>query len=191
MQRPLWIVHQRLADVSNNNDVSGYEVLAQIKHRSGIANAEVFYTIDTTQAYQPLPLQNAGNGDNWTSIIPHQPNGSQVFYYISATANSSKTQVKPLAAPMGYYDFTVNDEVSLVNETGNVELAEIYPNPASAMTVVPVNAAVSLEAKLEILDVFGRKVTTIFEGKNFERLVKALLPMPLTYRRNLFRNPPN
>ncbi len=162
---PLWIVHQRLADVSNNNDVSGYEVLAQIKHRSGIANAQVFYTIDTTQAYLPLPLQNAGSVDNWTAIIPHQPNGSQVFYYISATANSSKTQVKPLAAPMGYYDFTVNDEVSLVNEKGNVELAEIYPNPASAMTVVPVNAAVSLEAKLEILDVFGRKVTTIFEGK--------------------------
>ena len=161
---PLWIVHQRLPDVPNNNAVSGYEVSAQIKHRTGIANAQVFYTIDTTQAYEPVPLQSTGGGDDWTGVIPHQPNGSKVFYYISATANSSKTQVRPLAAPMGYYEFNVNDVVSEVKEPLGVEMGEIFPNPASAITVVPVNAGGSLFASLELFDVFGRKIRTIFEG---------------------------
>ncbi len=162
---PLWIVHQRLEDVDNNNDLSDYSVNAQIKHRTGIDHAEVFYTIDTTQAYQPIPMQIISGSDNWTADIPHQVNGSQVFYYISATANSSKHQVRPLPAPAGYYEFTVNDEVSFAEETGKVDLQPIYPNPASALTAVPIRSSGTVAATLELVDVFGRKIVTVFDGK--------------------------
>jgi agmatine deiminase len=162
---PLLIVHQRIADIENNNDLGDYALSAQIKHRSGIANAQVFYTIDTTQAYQPIALQNSGNDDIWEAAIPHQPNGSQVFYFISATANSSKSQVKPLAAPQSYYEFTVNDEeISVVKETSELKLEEIFPNPSTAITVVPISSDAPTEATIEILDIFGRKVKTIFDG---------------------------
>lgn len=162
---PLWIVHQRLKDVENNNDVDGYEVAAQIKHRTGIAHAEVFYTIDTTQAYEPVPMEIIPGTDDWTAEIPHQANASKVFYYIAATANSSKSQVRPLAAPAGYYEFRVGDDVSATVETGKVELQSIYPNPASAMTAVPVlSNGSSVTATLKLVDVFGRNMETIFEG---------------------------
>lgn len=160
---PLWIVHQRLRDVVNNDDLGDYQVSAQIKHRSGISHAEVFYTIDTTLAYQPVTMSDSGN-DIWVAEIPHQVNGSQVFYYVSATANSTKTQVRPLPAPAGYYKFKVNDETSPAIETQELALQAIYPNPASAITVVPVKASGSMQASLELRDVFGRKVLNIFNG---------------------------
>ncbi|MCF8244485.1 MAG: agmatine deiminase family protein [Saprospiraceae bacterium] len=162
---PLWIVHKRLPDVENNNDLGDYQVAAQIKHRSGIASAQVYYTIDTTQAYESIAMQSAGVGDDWVASIPHQVNGSQVFYYISATANSSKTQVRPLAAPMGYYEFTVNDVISAVAETNELKMEAIYPNPAIATTVVPIFAGNTMDATLELHDVFGRNIKTIFDGR--------------------------
>ncbi|MBI1225505.1 MAG: T9SS type A sorting domain-containing protein [Bacteroidetes bacterium] len=162
---PLWIVHQRLRDVENNNDVGNYEVNAQIKHKSGIANAQIFYRTDTTLAYQAVPMQNTTGTDDWVASIPHQANGNYVYYYISATANSSKTQVRPLAAPQGYYRFKIDDEVSSVNEISFLNFEEIYPNPASSKTVIPLNVGVSTKITLDLNDVFGRKVKTIFDGK--------------------------
>ncbi len=162
---PLWIVHQRLQNVENNNDLGDYQVTAQIKHKSSIANAQVYYTIDTTQAFEPIVMQSTGVEDNWVASIPHQVNGSQVFYYISATAISSKSQVRPLTAPVGYYEFTVNDMVSEVAETKEVKMEEIYPNPAVSTTAVSIFAGSSMDATLELHDVFGRNVKRIFEGR--------------------------
>lgn len=161
---PLWIVHQRLTDVENNNDLDGYEVNAQIKHRTGIAHAEVFYTVDTSMSYQSVPMEIIPGSDNWTAEIPHQSNGSIIYYYIGATANSSKSQVRPLAAPAGYYHFRVNDDVSAAVETDKVAIQTIFPNPASAITVVPVQSNGSANATLKVVDVFGRNLKTIFDG---------------------------
>lgn len=163
---PLWMVHQSLPDIDDNELQGDYPVSAQIKHRTGIANAQVFYTIDTTQAYQPVELQFTGpSTGTWSGYIPHQPNGTKVFYYLRGEANSSKSQVRPLAAPEGYYEFTVNGQVSPVLEPVQASLESIFPNPASALTVVAVNASRSVEATIEVVDVLGRKIETLFEGR--------------------------
>ncbi|MBI5915701.1 MAG: agmatine deiminase family protein [Bacteroidetes bacterium] len=163
---PLWIVHQSLPDIDDNELQGDYPVSAQIKHKSGIANAQFFYTNDTTQAYQPVELQFTGpSTGTWSGYIPHQLNGTKVFYYIRGEANSSKSQVRPLAAPEGYYEFTVNGQVSAVLEPVQASLDNIFPNPASALTVVPVNASRSVEATIEVVDVLGRKIETLFEGR--------------------------
>jgi agmatine/peptidylarginine deiminase len=162
---PLLIVHQRLADELENDLVPGYTVDADIQHKTGIESATVFYTIDTTQAYSAVPMQPSGTGNGWTAMIPHQPNGSKVFYYISATANDTKTQVRPLAAPAGYYEFTVSQLVSNTNEPTSAAMKPIFPNPASSLTAVPVKATNVCEAEIELTDIYGRSVLNIFAGK--------------------------
>jgi agmatine/peptidylarginine deiminase len=161
---PLWIVHQRLRDVANNESVGDYQVDANIKHISGIAKAWIYYTTDTLIGYQSVPMTMTDADKNtWTAYIPHQPNGTEIFYYIGAEANSGKTQVRPLTAPFGYYRFNV-DGVTVTNESVIISLKNIYPNPASAITVVPVKTNKPAEATIVVTDIFGRQMAVLFNG---------------------------
>lgn len=162
---PLLIVHQRLRDVEEDLP-EGYDVEATIKHRDGIANAKVYYTTDRSQGYQSvdMALENTDE-DLWLATIPTQANGDTVFYYIHALANSGKEQVRPLPAPEGYWDFKI-DWITDVDELEKTptQLGEIYPNPASAITVIPVESGKRQFAKIELKDALGRNIETIFEG---------------------------
>ena len=90
-----------------------------------------------------------------------------MFYYIEAEANSGKQIVRPLVAPAGYFNFQieeciVNAEEVILNE---IRLEEIFPNPANAITCVPVTLTSSTQATLTITDILGRDVQTLFDGK--------------------------
>ena len=43
----------------------------------------------------------------------------------------------------------------------------VYPNPASAITCIPVNCVESFEGQIRLTDVLGKEVATIYEG-NFK-----------------------
>jgi hypothetical protein len=109
--------------------------------------------------------QDPLDASRWTAAIPHQENGSEVFYYISAEASNGKTQVRPLAAPAGYFHFTVDGQATAANEVLPAHLDAIYPNPASAITVVPVRMGVSDKVSLTVNDVFGRVVEVLHQGQ--------------------------
>ena len=163
---PLLIQHQRKSDITDNEAQGDYEITATIQHKSGIANAQVFFTTDTLQAYQQVDLLLTDPAtDTWTGSIPHQPDGSEIFYYIRAQANSTKTQVRPLVAPEGFFRFKVEGNPLSTAEPVNATLAPIYPNPASAVTVIPVNTTKALHARIECMDVLGRTVEVVFDGK--------------------------
>ncbi|MBP7513924.1 MAG: agmatine deiminase family protein [Flavobacteriales bacterium] len=102
--KPLLMRHQRLADRSNTG--GGYPVSAYLRHGSGIANAQVYWTTDTTLGYTALNMAATG-GNNWSATIPDQPTGSMVYYYIRAVANNGKVQVRPITAPFGWWRFRV------------------------------------------------------------------------------------
>jgi agmatine deiminase len=93
---PLRIVHQPIRGTTCF--IYSNQIDAMIQHKSGIANAIIHYTTDTTQLYQTVSMTNLGN-DNWQGFIPPQNTISEVFYYISATANSGKVQNRPMPAP--------------------------------------------------------------------------------------------
>ncbi len=101
---PLLIRHQRLRDT--DNVMTAYDVSAYIRHKSGIASAQIYWTTDTTAGYQSVPMTALG-ANEWTAAIPPQPAGSEVFYYIQATANSGKQITRPIVAPEGYWRFKV------------------------------------------------------------------------------------
>lgn len=165
---PLHIVHQRLSDVDDNN-VTGYPVYAHIRHRSGIAEAKVWYTTDLAQPWQSVSMTpyDPITGDTayvWTTEIPKQVEGSTVYYYIQATAESGKTGVRPLPAPESWWKFKIK-EASSASEAPQSQLLDIYPNPAHAITCIPVSALAKTSGSITVRNALGQQVETLFQGQ--------------------------
>lgn len=158
---PMWISHDPLDDTYD--DANPYAVGSYIKHRSGIANATLYWTTDTTAGYQSMPMTDSGN-DFWTADIPAQAVGTQIFYYVHGEANSGKEQVRPIVAPTGYWEFRVLGQPTGIEEEGGMTLMEVYPNPANAITCVPVAFAQGTQGSLKLYDMLGQEIEVIHSG---------------------------
>lgn len=157
---PLLIRHQRLPDTYET--VIPYTVEAYIRHKTGIAAAEVFWSTDTTAGYNAV-VMSAGAGDTWSAAIPAQPAGTTVYYYVHATANSGKQQVRPITAPHGWWRFDVLDINSGIDALGPV-ITEAYPNPTRDVLVVSVGNAGGSRVRIALHDALGREAMVIHEG---------------------------
>jgi len=162
VQDPLMISHQRLRDTYDN--LNAYQATAYISHRSGISSATLYYKIGLSGTYQSIAMTDIGNED-WQAFIPAQIGEVDVHYYIEATSNSGKSIARPMPAPAGYWKFTVFDAAAASLENEEIESLEVYPNPASAITVIPVKANANEEGLIELVDGMGRRVELIYEGK--------------------------
>ncbi|HEX2616054.1 MAG TPA: agmatine deiminase family protein, partial [Flavobacteriales bacterium] len=151
---PLLIRHQPLSDTDNSIDP--YAVNAYIRHRSGIANATLYWTTDTAQGYAAVPMAAVDANGNWQGFIPAQPAGTVVFYYIGATANSGKVQVRPIVAPEGQWQFRVNGPTGILESSAPVVVA-LYPNPATDVVVLALSEGQGL-ATVTLHDALGRTV---------------------------------
>lgn len=160
---PLLIQHQSLQNTFVQNE---YNVEATIQHASGIESAQLFWTTNLNNGFESIVMNNTNN-DSWSAqIIEDFAVGTNVYYYISALANSGKQMARPMPAPAGYFDFLILDSnvASLNKEQQNKNSLDVYPNPARAMTCIPIEADVSSYGQLEMYDLFGKKVVTIHEG---------------------------
>ncbi len=108
VDEPVYISHPKISGEIVSADP--IEVKAFIKTKSGVSNASVYWTTDTTQNFSALQMTSI-SVDTFTTFIPVQPNGTEVFYYISAESNSGRAVTKPLTAPEGYYHYTVSNTV--------------------------------------------------------------------------------
>ncbi|MCB0820461.1 MAG: agmatine deiminase family protein, partial [Bacteroidetes bacterium] len=165
---PLLISHQALHDTYDTEN--NYQVSALIRHRSGISNAKLYWTTDTTQAYELVDMTVTDEANHiFTGFIPAQPAGTEVFYFIGATAESGKSQVRPIVAPDGSWSFMVLDSglvTGLAKQvTENLFSLKAFPNPASGLVCVPLQSEIPLSVKLEVLDITGRVVEEVFEGR--------------------------
>ena len=163
VNEPLLIQHQELED---SYPIEQYNVSASIQHQSGIASATLFWTTNLEEGYQSLSMTNT-DGNNWFAFIEENLSApNSVYYYIEATANSGKTLSRPLPAPEAYFKFNIleqNNASLSQNNITNIEMS-VYPNPASAITCIPVNCVKSFEGQISLTDVLGKEVTTIYEG---------------------------
>lgn len=159
---PLLISHFGLPNTTNT--ITPYQVDARIQHRSGILTATLYWRTDTTQPYQSvaMALTNA-TLNTWTGFIPAQAIGTEVFYYISATSVSGKTQVRPMPAPAGYFRFEVTGPTA-TNEILQPAFQPAYPNPSHGLTCVPLNMPVQDQGRMILMDMAGREVMVVHEG---------------------------
>lgn len=163
---PMLISHQALNDTYDTENP--YQVTATIKHRSGIAAAELFYTTDTLAGYTAVSMVSMGDDSLWTAAIPAQAAGSEVFYYIRGVAESGKVQVRPITAPEGWWKFNVLDTGTVTGLKNNIldQIFQVsaFPNPASGITCIPAKLPQGMHLTLEMLDISGRLVQTIYQG---------------------------
>lgn len=158
---PLLIRHQALQDT--NDTQNPYTVTAWMRHRSGIAGASLYWTTDTTQAYQSVLMTDIGNNE-WSAAIPAQPAGTEVFYYVEGTAVSGKVQVRPLVAPDGYWSFRVLDSNTGIPGALAPQVLEVFPNPTAGQCMIVVAPGRVDRTRVEVVDALGRRVAWLNEG---------------------------
>ena len=158
---PLLIVHQPLADTED--DVNPYLLTAEIEHRTGIAEANLFWRLSGEEEYASLPMIFE-SGNNWSASIPPQEVGSTVEYYIEATATNGKVQDRPIVAPEGYWSFDIFGDVLGTEQLQSLKLQPVYPNPARSLISIPVYAERSTAVRMDVFDATGRKIEQIFNG---------------------------
>jgi hypothetical protein len=108
-------------------------------------------------------MTDQGNG-NWIAAIPAQAAGSEVYYYVQGTANSGKTQARPMVAPDGWWHFRVLDIASSIGGAAAPVIAEVFPNPTSSVLVATIAAPKDERVDVRLADVLGRTVTVLHQG---------------------------
>ena len=165
---PLLIVHQQIPSCQPWLDFApGYVVWANIFHKSGIASAKIVYANNPGGPWQEADLPNYMLDDTTFShlgFIPPQPPGSMVYYYIEATAKNGKTITRPMTAPAGYWSFCVDQIIGLDPEP-QVAMQAVFPNPASAITCIPIQSDRATRGALLLYDALGRPVDTLYDGE--------------------------
>lgn len=159
---PLLIRHQSLVDTYNQTNP--YAVVAFIKHASGIANASLFYSVDGGTNYTSVTMNPIGN-DQFSASIPAQNAGTEILYYIHATATSGKQQVRPIVAPNGYFHFKVlGSSTAGIQSINSSAKLNVYPNPAGAITCIDITPFAQEKITVSIQNVLGQQVDVLFEG---------------------------
>ncbi|MBC8173943.1 MAG: agmatine deiminase family protein [Chitinophagales bacterium] len=150
---PLVITHQPLQSMSPV--LTEYEIDGWILHNNGINSAEVYYTTDTLAAWNHIPMSVTDISTNtFTGFIPAQPEGETVYYYIHATANNGKDQVRPITAPAGFWKFKVEADAVSVHEADDYTPVQFYPNPVDDVLHI-INDAAQKNLHFVITDIAG------------------------------------
>jgi agmatine deiminase len=166
MKEPLLISHQKL---NNKCDTGNYKISAKLLHKSGIANATVFWTTDTLLGFNQtaMSLANAATAD-YSVALPPQTAGKTVYYYISGTSNNGKTINRPITAPLGRFTFDIQSCSVITKVSGqqkNVELKNIYPNPANAIACIPLYSETSQKVIVNLRNSLGQLIEEIYNGE--------------------------
>ncbi len=163
---PIFISHSALRDT--NNTTTPYEVKAYIKTKSGISNAKIYWTTDTTQGFGSLNM--TASADTFTAYIPNKPLGTTIYYYISATSNNSKTITKPLPAPSGNFRFKITNASGISGNSSylnNYTLYQNYPNPFNPVTKIKFDLPKNGFVRIQVFDIAGRLINTLINDFKF------------------------
>ncbi|MFT6997642.1 MAG: agmatine deiminase [Cryomorphaceae bacterium] len=158
---PLLIVHNPLADTEDA--VNPYEVMATAEHRSGIASSNMHWRLADSDEFNVVEMTQ-GEGVEWLADIPAQEVGSIIDYYVSAIAENGKTQVRPIVAPEGFWSFEVLGTITSVKTQDLISLSNVYPNPATDLVSIPINAQRELDVTVYMTDITGKVVKEIHSG---------------------------
>lgn len=162
-KNPIWITHKSIQE-PNPTISSDFEINAIIKHKYEIAKAEVHYSTDGGQIYYTVPLENTAT-DTWSTNLSEATAGKDsTIYYITAESVNAKETQSPQTGSNGggwkYYQTIVDtDQID-----HSLSVGDIFPNPASAITAIPIDVPKTCEINVELYDILGKKIATIHNG---------------------------
>ena len=122
---PLLISFKQIEDVCvDENPYVQFESI--VKHRSGISEVLFNYRYEGESAFSSINMQDSGNG-TW-SIVMTFDDLSNIEYYVSASANNGKQQVRPITAPEGFYNFYYEECEPIELSDCNLSNGELVPS---------------------------------------------------------------
>ncbi len=170
---PLWIGHDPVDDTFV--ELEDQTIQAIVKHKDGIEAVKLFYKTDLAGSYTEIPMTLVDADESiYEATIPGQLFGTQVFYYINGEATTGKTINRPMPAPEGYFSFEFIGTVGL-SELDQDVFESIYPNPANAITVVPLNIPSALSGRLYVVNSLGQLIEELHNGSFSPGLQKYFL----------------
>lgn len=163
VEDPLMISHLPLPDTENTTDA--FSIEAYISHRSGIAEATLHWSTDEMGPWNSVSMALVADGESdWTGDIPAQTESTTVYYYIEAEASSGKVGARPMPAPAGWWSFDIGTISSIPHNNEEVYFPAAFPNPAGAITCVPIELGTSSDGSLALYNTWGQRVDLLHQG---------------------------
>ena len=162
VEDPLMISHLPLPDTED--DQNDYAVDAYLSHRSGIETATLYWATDPVGDWTSVSMSATDDAGNWAAAIPAHPQGTTLYYYIEGAANSGKVGARPMPAPEGWWSFKVIDPTVGIGEWDASPMAAAYPNPASAITSIPMELRSGTSGSLVVYNALGAQVDVLHQG---------------------------
>ena len=162
VEDPLMISHLPLPDTEDEQN--DYAVDAYLSHRSGIETATLYWATDPVGDWTSVSMSATDDVGNWMAAIPAHPAGTTLYYYIEGAATSGKVSARPMPAPDGWWSFEVIDPTVGISEWDASPMAAAYPNPASAITSIPMELRSGTSGSLVVYNALGAQVDVLHQG---------------------------
>ena len=162
VEDPLMISHLPLPDTED--DQNDYAVDAYLSHRSGIETATLYWATDPVGDWTSVSMSATDDVGNWMAAIPAHPAGTTLYYYIEGAATSGKVGARPMPAPDGWWSFEVINPTVGISEWDASPMAAAYPNPASAITSIPMELRSGTSGSLVVYNALGAQVDVLHQG---------------------------
>jgi agmatine/peptidylarginine deiminase len=162
VEDPLMISHLPLPDTED--DQNDYAVDAYLSHRSGIETATLYWATDPVDDWTSVSMSATDDAGNWMTAIPAHPAGTTLYYYIEGAATSGKVGARPMPAPDGWWSFEVIHPTVGIGEWDASPMAAAYPNPASAITSIPMELHSGTSGSLVVYNALGAQVDVLHQG---------------------------
>lgn len=161
---PIWVSHMPIRHPQHDVGDS-WLINATVKHRDSIAAVTAYYSIDGAP-YDSLSLERVGTDEWFVDGIDVLSVGDSVTYYLAATSINGKVVEKPLTGSLGGGWRFVNEMVAVGDVSQSaIQVGDVFPNPASAMTAVPLNLNESRHVRARLIDQLGRQVFSIYNDE--------------------------
>jgi agmatine deiminase len=160
---PIYFKHAWLKDTVDAT--TGYPIETVVRSQIPLASVDVFWSTSPGGPYSAEQMLDSGN-DIYLADIPEQPQGSTIYYYLSATNTAGKTITKPFVAPGGHYEFVVGTTTSIAGDTplpASFTLRQNYPNPFNPMTTIAFELTAQMPINLTVFNARGQVVTSLVE----------------------------
>ncbi|MBM3318515.1 MAG: agmatine deiminase family protein [Candidatus Eisenbacteria bacterium] len=151
------------------------EIVALIDDRSGAGlvadSLLVRWRVAGEGIWQAAPLEALAAPDSFRAVLPGQPPGTEVEYFLAAADHSGRRETLPRGAPAGRFRFTIVGDPSAVGLPGRGPTAfqgglgvELGPTPSAGAFRIGVTAPEGSRVAVEVLDPTGRVIRRLAEA---------------------------
>lgn len=162
-QNPIWIRHQPLKEIADES--SSWDINCTIKAKEEIASAEVVYKINDSESYETVPLELSSEGNYFADLTSETLGVDSIYYFIAAEVEGGKRITFPLTGyEGGGFKVRIEGSVDVNDDDYASKIGDVYPNPASTITAIPIDLPSSQIISVVLYDIKGNRVETIHSG---------------------------